>query len=106
VTHAPGTLHKHTIDGLSIESPLLLLPVRNTIHFPTIHPDEIIVFYITVKNPYNVPVRFSLEGKNSVRDESRLSMKSMHGGKVIDDEVPRYSCICTLYISVYIYEHK
>jgi hypothetical protein len=67
VTHAPGTLHRHTIRGMTIESPLPLFPVENTISLPPIRPDQLIVFFIKVKNVFEVPVSFALQGKDTYK---------------------------------------
>ena len=67
VTHAPGTLHRHTIRGMTIESPLPLFPLENTISLPPIRPDQLIVFFIKVKNVFDVPVSFALQGKDTYK---------------------------------------
>ena len=74
------------------------MPIENTIELPTIRPEEQIVFYIKVRNVYNIPVRFSLKGrfKEPKGNDKKLTRKkreeALEENLVLWHEWLRFKC--------------
>ena len=71
---------RHNITGISIESPSILFPSLNSVSLTPIRPDELIVFYIKIKNVFDIPVQFALK-----HDEGDVNSDNNNNNNKNDD---------------------
>ena len=60
VLEAPQTMHTLVVENVTVVSPLELLPLRTVLELPVLWVEQSAVVAVVVRNPFLVPVSFSL----------------------------------------------
>lgn len=61
LVYTPSSLHRHTLDNITIQSPLSSIPLLSSVTLPKSHMDESTFFFIRIFNPFDIVVSFSMK---------------------------------------------